>query len=499
MVLPYHSLRHHPHLKLSPAGVIQQRNRRPRTIVDYSYSGINQAMTKIAPGYVMQFGRALQRLLQRIVNSNPRFGPVYMCKVDLSDGYYRIPLTSRGCLELAVPIPSTHRWPLLAVPSVLPMGWSESCPYFCMATETIADATNKQPRCSFSTLPHAQDVLAAAQDQLGGPTAISSTLPAPLLPQHPIDYTDVYIDDFMLLAQTHRVATTLRRRLFHNIHKIFRPNTTEESTASPPRREPISEKKLAEGDCSWDTKATLLGWLVDSVAGTLRLPPHRHERLHALIDSLLPADAVPVASWHQLLGELRSMQAALPGGSGLFSVLQHALSTASPSQVALRPATKICLRHWKLLASSLADRPTALHDLVPMPPQYVGACDASKAGMGGIWLPTSWAPNATPFVWRSPFPPDITANVVSAANPSGQLNNSILELAGTLAHDATLLHAPTQCQAISASAGSDNSAAIGWLAKASVTTDSPVASLLHLRARLHRAHRLRSTYHHVPG
>jgi hypothetical protein len=34
MVLPYHSLKHHPHLKLSPAGVIPQRNRRPHTIVD---------------------------------------------------------------------------------------------------------------------------------------------------------------------------------------------------------------------------------------------------------------------------------------------------------------------------------------------------------------------------------------------------------------------------------------------------------------------------------
>lgn len=82
VVLPYHSLWHYPHLKLSPAGVIPQCNRRPRTIVDYSYSGVNQAMTKIVPSYFMQFGRALQRLLQHLVYANPRFGPIYMCKVD---------------------------------------------------------------------------------------------------------------------------------------------------------------------------------------------------------------------------------------------------------------------------------------------------------------------------------------------------------------------------------------------------------------------------------
>lgn len=60
-------------------------------------------------------------------------------------------------------------------------------------------------------------------------------------------------------ARTQRVATNLRRRLFHNINKIFRPNPSKESNASPPRRKSISEKKLAQGNCSWDTMATFLG------------------------------------------------------------------------------------------------------------------------------------------------------------------------------------------------------------------------------------------------
>ena len=38
----------------------------------------------------MQFGKTLQRLLQDIVNADPKYGPTYLCKVDISDGFYRV-------------------------------------------------------------------------------------------------------------------------------------------------------------------------------------------------------------------------------------------------------------------------------------------------------------------------------------------------------------------------------------------------------------------------
>ena len=91
----------------------------------------------------MQFGNALQRILQRIAYSNPQFGPVKMLKFDLSDGYYRIPLSPEAALELAVIIPGTSpSTSLIAVPLSLPMGWAQSPPYFCAYTETAADLIN---------------------------------------------------------------------------------------------------------------------------------------------------------------------------------------------------------------------------------------------------------------------------------------------------------------------------------------------------------------------
>ena len=71
-------------------GVVPQRGQRPRIIVDYSFYGLNQDTIRLTPTEAMQFGRALERILHRIRTSNPHFGPVYLGKVDQSDGFYRL-------------------------------------------------------------------------------------------------------------------------------------------------------------------------------------------------------------------------------------------------------------------------------------------------------------------------------------------------------------------------------------------------------------------------
>mgnify|MGYP000190099804 CR=1 FL=1 len=38
----------------------------------------------------MQFGKALQRVLTKILHSHPQFGPVYMSKIDTADGFYQL-------------------------------------------------------------------------------------------------------------------------------------------------------------------------------------------------------------------------------------------------------------------------------------------------------------------------------------------------------------------------------------------------------------------------
>ena len=49
VVLPYHLVRHLPNLRISPMGAVPQRERRPRIIMDYSFSNVNQEADKGAP------------------------------------------------------------------------------------------------------------------------------------------------------------------------------------------------------------------------------------------------------------------------------------------------------------------------------------------------------------------------------------------------------------------------------------------------------------------
>ena len=76
------------------------------------------------------------------------------------------------------------------------------------------------------------------------PQVVSSSLTF----SKPLQFADVYIDDFMALAQTATIATNLRRRLMFNINDVFRPNSLPSDFAEPVRREPISQKKLSQGD-----------------------------------------------------------------------------------------------------------------------------------------------------------------------------------------------------------------------------------------------------------
>ena len=193
LVLPWKTVRalqklgHLLGLRVSPMGVVPQRNRRPRLIVDLSFYDINADTVNLAPKEAMQFGRTLERILYQIRHSNPRFGPVYLSKVDLSDGFYRVKLNDSAIAKLAVALP---RFPgedqLIALPLVLPMGWVESPPYFCAVTETVADLVNQWP-AHIQPAPHPLEEVSQTPPPLEeeGPLSLPTAAPAPSLAPAP--------------------------------------------------------------------------------------------------------------------------------------------------------------------------------------------------------------------------------------------------------------------------------------------------------------------------
>lgn len=505
IVLPLQVALTLPHLRLSPLGVVPQRNRRPRLIVDYTYSGVNEETARIAPPEAMQFGKALQRILRRLVHANPRYGPVWLAKIDIADGFYRISLRPSHVPRLAVILPTTTAEPLVALPLALPMGWVESPPYFTAVTETACDLLNAalQQRAARPP-PHRLESVAATPPAgvalPGGQTSTFGDCATRLAPEgtperrtSPLTYGDVYVDDFILAAQTEYHKQRTMRWALHAIDAVLRPVA---STDRPSRKEPVSVKKLLQGDACWSTRKTVLGWDLDTTDETLRLPPHRLERLYSLLDAYPSTrKRVPITEWHQLLGELRSMVAALPGARGLFSTLQDALRNGDSSRVRLNRRVFDSLRDFRAIADSLRSRPTRFRELVPVgEPVAHGACDACRRGMGGVWF----LPGHPPMVWRAAFPPAIQRELVTGDHKTGTISISDLELSGTLAH----VHALTQVTDVAERPiwlAGDNRASLAWATKGSATASTARAYLLRLSALHQRFYRYVPQYDYIPG
>jgi len=92
VILPFSIAKKLTNLHVSPLGVVLQRGRRPWWICDYKWSGVNPNTIPLVPQEAMQYGRALERYLRHILLADPRYGPIYMLKCDLADGYYRLNL-----------------------------------------------------------------------------------------------------------------------------------------------------------------------------------------------------------------------------------------------------------------------------------------------------------------------------------------------------------------------------------------------------------------------
>ena len=123
MVLPYSVAKRLPGLRLSPPGVKVEQDRRHRWLGDYCYFKTNADTLPFAFLSAMKYGRALDRLLRKIVFLDTVLGTVYLLKADVSDGFYRIGLHPEDAPNLGLILPSgADEEPMVATPLKLPMG-----------------------------------------------------------------------------------------------------------------------------------------------------------------------------------------------------------------------------------------------------------------------------------------------------------------------------------------------------------------------------------------
>lgn len=491
-----------PGLRLSPPASIPQRNRRNRNLLDLSFWGVNNETAPLWFAEAMQFGTALPRLLHVIFNADPRWGPVWLFKNDLSDGFFRIPMNSDGIPQLGAIMPHVpgQPEPVVAFHLSLPMGWTGSPPGFSTFTETVADVTNARMRAGWHPPKHRLEAEADTLAEGRPPVAMveQQRVPLPMSrrfrprPGPPVSSQEIYVDDFVGAVQGSRARRRrLRRILLHVVDEVFEPTAND--------REPSSVKKMRQGDCSIDVIKEVLGWIVDCLNGTIALPARRQVRLAEIL-SEYPRHRrrVAVPKWQSLLGEIRSMALALPGLIGCFSMLQKALDP-NATRVKLTTAVHDQLDDIRWLASDVSSRPTRIAEIIPGPADYAGTTDASGDGFGSIWLPLpGTSPSHPPLLSRAALPADIRRRLVTFKNPSGDINMGEIELAGRILAD-TVLSTTVDLTEANVVAGSDSMNTRSWHSRGSASSFGARAYLLRFAAFLRRYLRYQSHTVYIPG
>ena len=152
------------------------------------------------------------------------------------------------------------------------MGWVESPPYFCAATETARDIATEYVETKLQSLmPHKFEKFVVGAPDYEALTKVGD-------PQLGFAYmVEVYVDNFMSLAipvyqeQLRHVANAI----MHGIHDVFPPDKVDSN-------DPISERKLRQDKGIYDTRKTLLGFDFDGKGKTMWLESAKREKLLAI-------------------------------------------------------------------------------------------------------------------------------------------------------------------------------------------------------------------------
>lgn len=524
-VLPYDTIRHLENLMFSPSAIKTERERKPRLLCDHSWpwpwGSINSTTIPHAPPEAMQFGGTLPRILYYARHANPKFGPVRGSKQDLKDGFYKLALNPSECLRLAALLPKFPDEPqLVAVPLACTMGWVESPPSFCVMSETVCDVTNRRIQADpLGGKPHRLSTLAEAMDDdfgFKGPaprepddheanlalSKIPGVTPLAPEPEHqappsnrplnrPVSYTDVFMDDYLQLAQgSRRRHLSVRNHLLHTVDSMIRQPVEPSGDV----REPVSIKKVKKGDGSWNSRKVMLGWTIDFARQTLELPPHRKLALAEIFTGLANSKRISYKKWQSILGKLRFVAQAIPGSAGLFGALMVSLNKATQGRIRINASLRHHIDTFASLAASLCHRPTHLAEIVPEDPSFLGTVDAAKMGVGGPF----YCDKGKPYVWRFAYPDSVQRLLVSADNPTGTITNSDLEHSGLICQTMMLSHY-FDVRYATISTGCDNVPAVSRVNKGAIPHEGAAAHLCNVQCSHQRQHRYCHVAHYLEG
>ena len=135
----------------------------------------------------------------------------------------------------------------------------------------------------------------------------------------------------------------------HSINEIF----AQPNKRTPNRKEAVFEKKMNKGDGGWSQWKQILGWILNTHRGTMELTEQKKEHIIQIFNELRDKKCISMKKWHQVLGELRFMGAAIPGAASLFGVMQLSLTHSEKNCVRIMPYLCDHLTDFEMLTHSM--------------------------------------------------------------------------------------------------------------------------------------------------
>jgi hypothetical protein len=265
-LVPWDDIKDNPpaQLKISPITAIPHKSKAFRSILDLSFrlrlknggvlAAVNNTTVKSAPkGAIDQIGECLSRIVHAFAEASED-AKIFMAKWDNKDGFWRMDCRKGKEWNFAYVLPQPEGTPvMIVVATSLQMGWVESPPYFCAATEMARDIATEYTDMSVGSIP---------DHKFTGYTVGGESYSD--LPQDHTRHTfrsmiEVYVDDFMSLvipvSQLQLVHTAAA--VMTGIHDVFSANNDDNGD------DHISEKKLKKLEGQYSTIKTLLGFDFD--------------------------------------------------------------------------------------------------------------------------------------------------------------------------------------------------------------------------------------------
>jgi len=484
-------------LKVSPIAMIPHKSRKYRAILDLSFEcrlkdggviqSVNDSTEKTAPrGAISQMGHSLMRIIHAFAEADREHpnAKIFSAKWDIKDGFWRLVCAEGEEWNFSYVLPQPEGAPAkLVVPTSLQMGWVESPPYFCAASETARDVATQYAETPVGTheAHKFSRYTTAHQDYQQLPEKTDNSGFRYLI--------EVYVDDYISLAMatSQEQLDHVSRSVMKGVHDVFPEDEVDDE-------DPLSLKKLKKMEGAWALVKSILGFEFNGDDKTLWLEGPKRDALLATLQSWLRTSSVkrggiPFDEFLSVLSKIRHAFISIPAGKGLLSPC-NAVLRRGPHTIYLHrnPHLLQAIKDIRTLLRESTVKPTKCTELVSGWPDFIGIKDASGHGVGGIIVGERKA--CPPTVFRLKWPAYISADINTADNPHGRLTNSDLELAGLVLLWLVMEDVCNPPPASHVALFSDNQPTVHWVQRLTSKSSAVAGQLLRalaLRLKLKEA------------